>query len=82
MRLQSAPPSLPVSGGVQRERLELRISDDGRGFDSQCVPPDSLGLGIMRERAVAVGAELRIESQIGHGTQVVVIWPGAQRGRQ
>ena len=82
VRLQSAPPSLPESGGEQRERLELRISDDGCGFDPECVPPDSLGLGIMHERAIAVGAELRIESQIGHGTQVVVIWPEAQRGRQ
>ncbi len=80
--LRCAP--VPPSGEEERAArgLELHISDDGCGFDAECVPPDSLGLGIMHERAGAVGAELRIESQIGQGTQVVVIWPGTQRGRQ
>ena len=32
-------------------RVELRISDDGRGFDPATVSPDHLGLGIIRERA-------------------------------
>jgi signal transduction histidine kinase len=29
----------------------------------------------MRERADNIGAVLRIESQLGHGTQVVFKWP-------
>jgi PAS domain S-box-containing protein len=58
--------------------LELRISDGGRGFDFDHVPPARLGLSIMRERAETIGATLKIESQIGQGTQVVVIWPGVQ----
>jgi signal transduction histidine kinase len=33
-----------------------------------------LGLGIMRERAEAIGAKLEIESQIGQGTKVRVRW--------
>ncbi len=59
----------------ERDRLELRISDDGRGFDANCVRPDCLGLGIMRERAEAIGAEFKIDSRIGQGSQVVVVWP-------
>jgi signal transduction histidine kinase len=59
----------------QAQRLELRISDDGRGFDPNYARPDCLGLGIMRERAEAIGAEFKIESQVGHGTQVVIVWP-------
>ena len=55
-------------------RVDLRISDDGRGFDPETVPPESLGLGIMRERAAAVGAALRVKSEIGRGTEVVVEW--------
>jgi signal transduction histidine kinase len=54
--------------------VELRVSDDGRGFNLESVPPESLGLGIMRERAEAIGAALNIDSEVGHGTQVVVAW--------
>jgi signal transduction histidine kinase len=60
-----------------REPLEivaLCIQDDGRGFDVDRVPPDHLGLGIMRERAEAIGAALTIDSQPGRGTQVTVKW--------
>jgi len=54
--------------------VELCISDDGRGFDPTYVSPDHLGLGIMRERAQAVGATLKVASQPDHGTQIVVVW--------
>jgi two-component system nitrate/nitrite sensor histidine kinase NarX len=55
-------------------RLELCICDDGSGFDPGGVAPDSLGLGIMRERAEAIGAELAIESSPGEGTQIQISW--------
>ncbi len=54
--------------------MELCIEDDGRGFDAQCVPPDCLGLGIMRERAEAIGADIEIDSRPGQGTRVTVVW--------
>ena len=63
-----------VSLHLRREQVELCISDDGRGFSPKYVSPDHLGLGIMRERAEAIGATLRIESRAGHGTEVVVTW--------
>lgn len=66
--------SLPVLGEGLRVRAELRVSDDGCGFDPSCVPPDRLGLGIIRERAQAIGATLQIQSRPGHGTQIVVTW--------
>ncbi|MBE9509064.1 MAG: hypothetical protein IMY86_13580 [Chloroflexi bacterium] len=58
------------------EVVELCISDDGCGFDPSGVPPDHLGLGIIHERAQAIGATSTIESQPGQGTQVVVVWKG------
>jgi signal transduction histidine kinase/ligand-binding sensor domain-containing protein len=66
-----APQACPLraEGGV-----ELRVSDDGRGFDLDCVPSDRLGLGIIRERAQAIGATLEIESEPGRGTQIRVKW--------
>jgi signal transduction histidine kinase len=50
--------------------VELEVRDDGRGFDARSIPPDHLGLGIMRERAEAVGATLAIKSDSGCGTAV------------
>jgi signal transduction histidine kinase/PAS domain-containing protein len=51
---------------------ELRVQDDGRGFDPAAVGVHSLGLGIMRDRAAKIGADLKIESRIGEGTAVCV----------
>jgi signal transduction histidine kinase len=62
-----------ATDGTGRE-VELRIWDDGRGFDPQGIAPDHLGLGIMRERAEAIGAHLRIETRIGEGTEVSLTW--------
>lgn len=55
-------------------RVELTVSDNGRGFDPTQVPPDHLGLGIMCERAESIGAVLSIRSQPGAGTEVAAIW--------
>jgi PAS domain S-box-containing protein len=57
------------------DEIELRISDDGQGFDSTSVALEHLGLGIMRERAETIGAALRIVSRPGFGTQVTLTWP-------
>jgi signal transduction histidine kinase len=54
--------------------IMLFIHDDGRGFDPAEIPHNRLGLGIMQERAQAIGALLTVESQPGHGTQVTVRW--------
>ncbi len=54
-------------------RTELRITDDGVGFDVTQRQPDNLGLNIMRERAEGIGAQLTITSQPGKGAQIYVI---------
>jgi signal transduction histidine kinase len=54
------------------DRLELSIIDNGRGFDANDAESTSMGLGIMRERAEAIGAALSITGQVGQGTEVVV----------
>jgi nitrate/nitrite-specific signal transduction histidine kinase len=69
------------TGNVDREpchRVELQVTDDGIGFDPNSVQADRLGLAILRERAQAIGAVLRIESQPGGGTQVMVEWEEEQ----
>lgn len=54
--------------------VELEIIDDGIGFVTDTVPSDSLGLGIMRERAEEIGARLIVDSHVGEGTKVHVTW--------
>ena len=55
-------------------RVKLQVSDDGCGFDLDSVPPGHLGLGIIQERAEAIGARLTVESRPGCGTQIAAVW--------
>ena len=56
------------------DAVRLTVADNGAGFDPAAVTADHLGLKIMRERAEAMGAQLRIYSEPGEGTQISVIW--------
>ncbi len=66
----------------QPGHVELNVRDDGQGFDIRNIPPDSLGLGIMRERAKEINAALTVKSEIGHGTEAVVIWKSMSEEEQ
>lgn len=55
--------------------VELRIQDDGRGFNPEVIPAGHLGISIMSERAAQIGASLQIQSQPGRGTNLIVTWP-------
>ena len=48
--------------------VDLRITDDGNGFDVDDVFGHGLGLTSMRERLEAVGGALEIQSTLGLGT--------------
>lgn len=56
------------------ENVRLTVADNGTGFDPSTITSDHLGLKIMRERAEAIGARLRVYSEPGEGTQVSVVW--------
>jgi two-component system nitrate/nitrite sensor histidine kinase NarX len=58
----------------ERGLVELRIQDNGRGFDRQAVQAGHLGIKIMGERAAQIGADLRIHSEPGQGTEITVTW--------
>ncbi len=53
--------------------LVAEVSDDGRGFGAETSP--GTGLKTMRERADSLGGELRVESEPGRGTWVLVRVP-------
>ena len=68
-----------VRVGLQRRdgQISLTIADDGSGYDAAAAvrrgEKSGWGLVIMRERATAIGAELRFESAPGSGTRIELI---------
>lgn len=57
----------------------LSITDDGRGFEPEKVTSEHFGLGIMRERAEATGAKLRVETKASEGTTIALEWVGSKQ---
>jgi signal transduction histidine kinase len=56
------------------DEVEMRIRDNGRGFDPDLALPGHYGLSMMHERAHSVGAELNIVSRPGEGVELVLRW--------
>jgi len=54
---------------LDANRLELRVADDGRGFDPRAAH-EGHGLASMRRRSEALGGEVRIRSGLGQGTEI------------
>jgi signal transduction histidine kinase len=65
-----------VTVGNAPQMMCLTIADDGCGFDPTAsrrpAQDHGWGLMIMQERAEAVGADLKVQSAPGRGTQVIV----------
>ncbi|UCC61816.1 MAG: sensor histidine kinase [Anaerolineae bacterium] len=70
----------------QGEGLQIVIEDDGLGFDpaEASTQPGCFGLAGMQERAQRLGGELRVESERGQGTRVVLAVEGGEerKGRE
>jgi signal transduction histidine kinase len=64
--------------------LRVRIRDDGKGIDAQHLSGGRAkhwGLAGMRERAVHIGGQLNLWSEVGAGTEVELRIPGAMAYR-
>ncbi len=64
--------TLGCAGGGQ---VELRIRDDGAGFDPASPIRRHFGLLTMRERAEALGGGLDITTEPGGGTELRIVVP-------
>lgn len=62
-----------ISLSLSPQEAELRISDDGRGFDEKRATA-GMGLSNMRERAESIGATIAVTSAEGEGTTIEVRW--------
>ena len=61
---------------VGADSAVLTIADDGRGASPEELKrPTSFGVAGMRERALAVGGEVRIDAAPGRGTTLTVRVP-------
>ncbi len=67
--------SVALALDVIGEAVELRIRDDGVGFDPVACHGDGLGLGGMAERARLVGGDLDLRSSPGSGTELTLRVP-------
>ncbi|HEX5730432.1 sensor histidine kinase, partial [Microbacterium sp.] len=64
---------LDVELSENSDRLTVRVSDDGDGFDAAGV--GGTGLANLRDRVAAVGGALRIDTSPGAGTTVLAEFP-------
>ena len=66
--------NVDIAVEVYDDVLEMRVTDDGVGFDLGSVA-EHFGLRIMAERAAEIGATMQAESALGEGTTVTVTVP-------
>ena len=68
-----------VSLAAGATELEIKVEDDGQGFDPEMTGPDARGRGVgllsMSERAELLGGSLSIDSGPGRGCRVVLSVP-------
>lgn len=56
-------------------KVVLEIADDGVGFSPRAAQQRGFGLTGMRERAVALGGSMKIRSESGKGTRILIDFP-------
>lgn len=79
--------TLVLSGEIGENGVNLRVEDDGTGFNLESAELADLlkdrhfGLAGMGERAAMIGADLKIISTPGQGTKIRLTWhPGDESG--
>ncbi len=60
---------------ASQDQLNIRVIDDGIGFDQEEKRNQSFGLIGMRERIEMLDGKLEVESELGHGTKVKISLP-------
>jgi len=64
-----------ISLSVSRKEATLSIADDGIGYDAQLSSHSGRGIPTMKERALAVGGGLELQSAPGKGTLIRIHIP-------
>jgi len=69
------PDHIQIALASETEYLQLRIADDGVGFEAETPGEEGMGLRTMQYRARLIGGTLEIDSQPGEGTTVTCTLP-------
>jgi signal transduction histidine kinase len=64
-----------VTLGCSGRHCELRVEDDGCGFDMTGMRPHAFGLLGIRERALSLSGQVTVSSRPGERTRIVVVLP-------
>ena len=74
------PQNVLLSTSFEPDRLHIRVTDDGCGFDPSVTanPQEHYGLVGMSERAKQTGGTFTLNSAPGAGTEILVTVPIAQ----
>jgi signal transduction histidine kinase len=78
----AAATEVTISVRFSLDAVEVEVADNGAGFSVperlEEIGGDHLGLLGMRERLTALGGQMRVESQPGHGTRVWAHMPAGE----
>jgi NarL family two-component system sensor histidine kinase LiaS len=70
----SSAEKVDVTMGFGENSVKFCLSDNGEGFDIQ-QQHDGMGLDSMRERVESLKGDFTIQSELGRGTKICVIFP-------
>lgn len=70
-----------VAVGAGDGQVWAEVSDDGRGFDPDTVRR-GVGLSGTRDRVLALGGEVEVDSEVGTGTRITARLPAAGRNQR
>ena len=78
----SSAATVNIHLGSTDNYLELKVEDDGVGFEVEAAleERDSFGLSGMRERVALLGGKFEIRSSPGRGTRIFVVLPIGNEG--
>ncbi len=69
------PHKIEVWIRITEGKVQVRVCDDGQGFDPGRIEDGHFGVAIMKERAERFGGSLRVESAPGAGSTVLAEFP-------
>jgi two-component system sensor histidine kinase DegS len=70
---------LKINVDLTDELIRVSVDDNGKGFDTDAVQEQNLGLKLIRERTEMLGGSFEIDSAMGKGTRVMFSLPASKK---